>query len=122
MPVSSRNGVKVRLASRNRSAQSPSVSVMKSMGFAVRSSVQNQYSRHASGSRHATHTTLLMAMRPDLPTRALPRLVGLLEVHPGVERGHLIAVAVEGQRGATAELADAALGRLAPARMIHGGI
>src|SRR5688572_24595316 len=101
MPVTIRSGVNARLASSRRSAHSPSVSVMKSMGLAVRSSVQNQYSRHARGSRHTTHTALFTAMRTVAPNacrprRAPARLVELLEVHTGVERRHLVAVAVEG--------------------------
>src|SRR5438445_10986479 len=45
-------------------------------------------------------------------------LEGLAQVHAGVEAGHLLGVAVEGQRRAAAELTDPSLRRLAPARMV----
>src|SRR5262245_26898758 len=48
--------------------------------------------------------------------------VELPQVHPGVERRHLIAVAVERKRLPPPELADPALGGLAPAWMVHGGV
>src|ERR1700681_1029447 len=65
----------------------------------------------------ATKTAGLSAnrtVRSDSFTSEVP-----LQVHARVEAGHLLAVAVEHQRLAPEELADAALGRLAPARVVH---
>src|SRR3989337_1658681 len=49
-------------------------------------------------------------------------LVESLQVHPRVERRDLVGVAVELQRVAPAQLADAPLRRLAPARVAHLGV
>ena len=46
-------------------------------------------------------------------------LVIFLEIHPVVQAGHLVAVAVEHQGGPLAEFAQPPLARLAPARMVH---
>src|SRR5207249_7500665 len=51
----------------------------------------------------------------------------LLQVHAGVELAHLLLVAIEHQRlpplrEEAARLADAPLGGLAPARVIHVGV
>src|ERR1700722_5626799 len=70
-----------------------------------------------SGVSDATKTVGLSANRPvrlDSLTSEIP-----LQVHAGVEARHLGAVAVEHQRLAPEELADAALRRLAPARVVH---
>src|ERR1700730_5791899 len=53
-------------------------------------------------------------VRSDSFTSEVP-----LQVHACVEAGHLVTVAVEHQRLTTEELANAALGRLAPARGVH---
>ncbi|EAU65733.1 conserved hypothetical protein [Stigmatella aurantiaca DW4/3-1] len=45
--------------------------------------------------------------------------VVLAQVHARIEGGDLLRVAVEGQRGTAAELPNAPLGGLAPARVIH---
>src|SRR4029434_6775016 len=116
-----RSGVAARLASRMRKVQSPSVVVMKLMGLAPRSFRQAKWPRQASGARHATHTTTLSAVRPRRVIGDLG-LVVLLQVHARVERRDLIAVAVERQGLPAAELADAPLGGLAPARVVHRGI
>src|SRR5256712_12361343 len=87
------------------------------MGLAVRSSVHEPYASFASGTRHATHTPTLSATR----TRRDTTLVELLQIHPRVERRDLVRVAVEHERLAAAELADAPLGGLAPARAVDGG-
>src|SRR5258706_12828956 len=44
------------------------------------------------------------------------------KIHAGIELRHLVAVAVEQERLALGELADAALGRLAPPRMVDVGV
>src|SRR5258706_10591505 len=70
-----------------------------------------------SGVSDARKTVGLSAnrtVRSDSLTSEVP-----LEVHARVEARHLVTVAVEHQRLATEELADAALGRLAPARVVH---
>src|SRR4029450_6337335 len=120
-PLRMRSGVAARLASRMRKVQSPSVLVMKLMGLAPRSLRQARWPSQASGARHAIHRTTLSAVRPR---RAIGDrgLVVLLQVHARVERRDLIAVAVERQSFPAAELADASLGGLAPARVIHSGI
>ena len=51
-----------------------------------------------------------------------PGSVELLQVHPLVQVGHLLLVAVEHERLLPEEIADAALARLAPAGMVHRGI
>src|SRR5262245_4578825 len=105
-----RSGVRARLASRSRNVQSPSVLVMKLIGLAVRSSRQAHQPSAASGARHTTQTPTFSAIRP----RRLTRSIELSEIHARVERRDLIAVAVEHERVAAAELADASLGGLAP--------
>src|SRR5262245_27732353 len=113
-----RSGVMARLQSRNRSVQSPSTFVTKLIGLGPRSRVAARNSSIASGVRHATHTRTFSATRDRRDMRS----VGLLEVHPGVERGDLIGVAVEHQGLPSAELADSTLAGLAPARVIDIGI
>src|SRR5574341_2158123 len=49
-------------------------------------------------------------------------LVVLPQVHPRVQRGHLVGVAIEHQGLPAEELADSTLGGLAPAGMVHGGV
>src|SRR2546421_527874 len=46
----------------------------------------------------------------------------LAQIHPSVEAGHLLRVAVEGQRWAAGEVANPSFGGLAPARMIDSRI
>src|SRR5215510_11544408 len=120
-PLMMRRGVAVKLASRMRKVQSPSVLVMKLMGLAPRLPTQARWPSHASGARHAAHTKTLSAVRPRRVMGARG-LVVLLQVHARVERRDLIAVPVERQRLPATELADAALGRLTPARVIDRGI
>src|SRR2546428_2994412 len=88
------------------------------MGLAVRSSVHEPYASFASGTRQAAHTPTLSATR----TRRDTTLVERLQIHPRVERRDLVRVAVEHERLAPAELADAPLGGLAPARVVDGGV
>src|SRR5688572_2871030 len=57
-----------------------------------------------------------------LTARMNNRLVVLLEIHAGVQGGHVVPIAVEWQRRPPTELADATLGGLAPPRMIDGRI
>src|SRR5215510_70705 len=117
-PKRMRSGVIARLASRSLSVQSPSQFVTKLMGLALRSCVAARYSRTASGARQMAQTATFSRTRDrrDISSVQLP------QVHPGVERRDLVLVAVEHQRLAPPELADPSLGRLAPARVIHGWI
>ena len=52
----------------------------------------------------------------------MENLVELLQIHPGVQRCHLIAVAVEHERLAPAQVADAPLVCLTPSRMADLGV
>src|SRR5690349_10912450 len=111
-----------RLTRRIRSVQSPIQLVMKLIGLAVRFPIQARYPSTASGARQAPQSAIFSTTRPRRVIPAAPRapagLVRFLQVHPRVETRHLV-VAIEHQRLAPAELADAALGGLAPARVVH---
>src|SRR5262249_34542165 len=109
-----RSGVMARLQRSRRSVQSPSVLVTKLMGLAVRSPWLARNASTASGARTPAHTATFRARR----LRRVTGLVELLQIHPRVEGRNLIGIAVEHERLAPAELADAPLGRLAPARMV----
>src|SRR5262245_18621238 len=104
-----------RLASSRRNVQSPSQLVTKLIGLAPRSPVAARWRSSASGSKHAD-----LEGDPSAPRHE--DLVELPQIHPRVERRHLIGVAVERERLAAAELADPALGGLTPARMVHGRV
>src|ERR1700761_3347121 len=104
-----------------RRVQSPVDRIRCSAGLAPRPSVSAPYSNQAKGSRHSRNTAGLAAGRSSSLFTAAS--IELLQVHAGVERGDLRLVAVEqpglGALGEeAAAVADAALGRLAPARMI----
>src|SRR6185369_9903037 len=119
-PNRMRSGVIASDASRIRKVQSPSVLVMKLMGLAPRSSVQARWAKSVSGARQIPHTATLSPIRAGRVTAV--RSVVLLQVHPGVERRHLLGISVERKCGAAAKLTDAPLVRLAPARMADGRI
>ena len=95
----------------------PVVRMAKFTGFAPSSCRNASQRRSASGTAPLTNTTNLakrmsfMAARLGSEVRA--------QVHAGIEPGDLLGVAVEHQRRAPAGLADALLGGLAPARMVH---
>src|SRR5262245_15280791 len=114
MPETRLSGERVRRTRRMRRAQSPSQFVMKLIGLAVRSPRHVQNARKASGSRQSNHTAALRLRW----ARRVTASIELAQVHARVERGHLVGVAVEHERLAAAELADAPLGGLAPARVI----
>src|SRR5437899_7247070 len=113
-----RSGVRARLSSSRRRVVWPSSLVMYEMGLAVRSSVHQPAASFAAGTRQAAQTPTLSATR----TRRDTTLVELLQIHPRVERRDLVRVAVEHERLAAPELADAPLGGLAPARVVDGGV
>src|SRR5262245_58197007 len=115
-----RSGVTARLARRIRSVQSPSQFVMKLIGLAPRSPPIARWTSNARGRRQAAHAPTLRAILPRRVMRQAfrssdPRgwLVELLQIHPRVQRCHLVGVPVEHQRLAAPELADAPFGGLA---------
>src|SRR5687768_14446024 len=120
-PVSRRSGVIASDSSTKRSVQMPVVSVSVSIGFAPsacvvpRMSVIVSVTTVAAGAAATRKTRTLIRRRMTLPA---PPLIVLLQVEPGVERGDLVAVAVEHQRRPPYQLTDAALAALRPARMI----
>ena len=117
-------GVIASVRQRKTSAQVPVERVTNSNGLAVRSSFQPSQIRRASGSKAVMNT----AGRK----RSIGRIVSsevLFQVHPGVERRHLLCVAVEHQclsfrrkEDAAAAFANALFGGLAPAWMRNGRI
>src|SRR3989338_7626673 len=119
-PVSRRSGVSASVMQMKRSVQTPVSSVRSLSGFALRLPVSAAQTSHPNGPSDARNTTGLSPtriVRSESLTRQV--LVVPLQVHPAVEAGHLIAVAVEQQGLAHEEVADAALLSLAPARMVH---
>src|SRR5690349_18343665 len=120
-PVIRRSGVIASVMQTKRSAQIP-VSLVRSLsGFALRLPVRIAHTSHPAGASAATKTsgfTPKRRMRSGMGTmidrvaEAFPAasLVVLPQIHTVVQRRHLIAVAVEHQRLAHQELADAALG------------
>src|SRR5437773_12541156 len=126
-PVSLRSGVIARVMQRKRSVQTPVSLVTSLSGFALRFPVSHAQISHAKGPRLAMKTNGLSTHRTARseslkpfalsPCALCPSLVVSLQIHPAVHAGHLITVAVEHQRLAPQELADAAFGRLRPARM-----
>src|SRR5262244_97193 len=69
----------------------------------------------ARGARHSGNTS-------SLRRRSSMGSIVLLQVHPGVKAGYLLAVAVEHERVALEKVAQAALLGLGPARVIDLGI
>src|SRR5271157_6255414 len=102
------------VVSRNTSVQVPVENVITWMGFAPSAECSAFHARRTSGARQARKITGLMYFGFTIRCSEI-----LLQVHSAVQRRHLVAVAVEHQRGTLEELADAALLRLAPARMVH---
>src|SRR5271157_1318079 len=84
------------------------------MGFAPSAECRAFHASRASGTRQARKMTGLRYFGFTVRYSKI-----LLQVHSCVQRCHLVAVAVEHQRGTLEELADAALLGLAPARMVH---
>src|SRR5438552_8885497 len=132
-PVSRRSGVTDNVMQRNRSVQIPVSLVTSLSGFALRWPVSAAQSSHAAGIRLARHTAAFRSRPPRITFRGTdphslslgraataPRAtsVVLLQVHAGVPARNLSAVTVEHQRFSLEELADAALGRLAPPWMV----
>src|SRR5436190_3043105 len=109
-PVRRRSGVIASVIQTNRSVHTPVSLVMSLSGFALRFPVSAAHTSHAAGPSDARNASGLTA------------LIVLAEVHSTVQARHLIAVAVEHQRFAHEEFADAAFRGLTPADGIHGRI
>src|SRR5271157_1931191 len=110
-----RKGVTARVATIKRRVQLPVKCCRYSTGLAVRSRFHVRQPIQASGARPRAKTATLI-QRLRMGSVVLP------QVHALVEGGDPIAVAVEGEGGAAAELAQAVLGGLAPAGMVDGGV
>src|SRR5262245_17763585 len=110
-----RSGVIASEASSMRSAHAPVSCVSFATGSAPRSSVARPQASTSAG-RIASDTTPACSQTLRDTRRARSELLG--EIHAGVQRRDLVRVAVERLRRTPAEVADAALALLAPARMI----
>src|SRR6266571_1062306 len=130
-PVTLRSGVIARVMHRKRSVQTPVSLVTSLSGFALRFPVSPAQISQANGPRLAMKTRGLSTHRTARSESLKPQplaishqlaLVISLQIHPAIHAGHLITVAVEHQRLAPQELADAAFGRLRPARMVDGRV
>src|ERR1041384_6099621 len=110
-----RSGVTLSVIRRKMIVASPVQCVMTSIGFAPRLSVSANQPSSASG----VSDEIKIAVLRSLSFMALEILA---QVHALIQRCDLIAVAVKGKRFALREFSDAALGRLAPARVIDLGV
>src|SRR4051812_40005004 len=90
---------------------------MNSIGLTPVPPLKASQTSQSRGPRARTKTTGLAARPESIALIEGPSEIGG-EVHVGIERGDLLGVAVEHERVAAEELADAPLRRLAPARMI----
>src|SRR2546426_7415806 len=113
-PKSVFRGVQASAATRKTSATRPSWLSAWAIGLAPSSPRQPRRRIAPSGTSAPTTTPGLSHGNG----RARRTLEELAQVHAGVEAGHLLGVAVEGQRRPATELADPSLGRLAPAWMV----
>ena len=114
-PVRRRNGVIASEISRNRKAQMPVVSSSSSTGLAPSRSCSVRHASHAAGTSARRKIARLLQAGEHQQGNAS---VILAEIHAGVQRRHLIAVAVEHHRRPRQQIRQAPLPRLAPARMI----
>src|SRR3990170_1467131 len=142
-PVNRRSGVTDSVASTNTSVQVPVERRIVSTGLTPSRSSGAPITRRASGPRHSTNMSAFVQAKTRGERIASERVRGfacfmatadaarqaleeLVQVHPGVEACHLIAVTVEHERLALgaeqAVLTDASFGSLTPARMVHVGI
>src|ERR1700704_2230158 len=103
-PVSLRNGVIASVMQRNRSVQTP-VSLVRSLrGLGLRFPVSAAQTSQVTGPSDATKTSGLRTTRTLRSERRIPEpksripSVVLLQVHPAVQAGDLIAVPVEHHR------------------------
>src|SRR5688572_4686127 len=105
-------GVQASVAMRRISATRPSWFIAVAIGLAPRPPLTARIDSSATGTRPAATT----------PGLSHGRFIGdsevESEVHPAIERGDFVGVSVEHERGAAGELADPALGSLAPARVV----
>src|SRR5690606_14879171 len=125
-PLMRRSGVTASANNKKRNAHRPVAWVNCAIGSAPSRSHQISASNHASGSS-ASRCTANLGHNSErcVAAGAVIRSVPLAQIHARVQRGHLLAITVEGQRGnavgkhATAVAGETSLGFLAPAWMIH---
>src|SRR2546422_9495129 len=119
-PVRRRAGVTASVMRTNRSVQSPVCSVISLIGFAPKLSVTVCHANTARGIRLAIKTPSLRSRcRHTSCITTLSILEILLQVHPGIEVGHLVSIAIKQQGLALREFPKAAFPRLAPAWVWH---
>src|SRR5262245_31842926 len=114
---------------RKRSAQTP-VSLVRSLsGLALSCPVSAAQTSHPAGPRAPMNASGFKTNRTNFSDtssssrlEACERLVVLLQVHARVESLDLFGVAVEHQRLALEEFADATLHRLTPSRVIDARV
>src|SRR5882724_3275548 len=128
-PVRILIGVHASPASSRTSVQKPSRFRVSAMGLGPSTPAYRRQAVRAAGTMTATPIASLSSRsrsgRAIVGSLRAPRsrsLEALRQVHAGVEAGNLAGVAVEGQGLAAAELADAALLGLAPARVVDGRV
>src|SRR5215218_3895905 len=113
-PDTLRIGVIARVSTTKRSVQVPVSLVIVLMGFAPSRPSTAAHASHATGTRQAAKTAHFETTR----LRRITASVVLPQIHPCVHRRDLVAIPVEFERRPLQELADPALLRLAPARVI----
>src|SRR5690349_10248356 len=98
----------------SRIVQSPVKWVIYSSGLTVRSSCQARQASQSAGARQTRNTGILTHRRLSIG------LVVFLQVHAGIQAGHLLAVAVEDLgRMVYERRGEALLLRLTPPGVIH---
>src|SRR3990167_7629800 len=121
-----RKGVTVNTTHSMRSVQSPVARTRASAGLAPRRSANAAKTNQHRGSAANKNAPGLAARWASQAFTEAIESVELLEVHAGVQLPHLGLVAVEHQclalLGKQAVFADAALGGLTPARVVHIGV
>src|SRR5208283_4017123 len=114
--VSLRRGVMLSVTRRKTSVHVPVEKVMTWMGFAPSAEFSAFQPRRPRGTRQVRNTIGLRYFAFTVRSEVL------FQVHAGIQRRHLVAVAVVHQRGTLEELSDAPLFGLAPAGMVHVGV
>src|SRR5882724_2332264 len=117
-----RSGVIARVKMRKRSVQSPVSCCRNSTGLAPSCPRSVRATSTRNGTRQNPNTATLVHLLDRMARTLQARSVIFLQIHPIVKAGDLIAVAVEHERVAPENFAEAALRSLAPAWMVHGWI
>src|SRR6266849_4409689 len=90
------------------------------IGLAPNEPLAARRARAVTGSSEASSTAgLSQGSGPLVSDESFIGLEVFSQVHSPIEARHQVAISVEGQRFSAAELADATLGGLAPAGMVH---